>query len=103
MARVKPERLNIYDNLFTLSDFIKMAESEIEKLMKEYNSTVDKIEEINGFILDHKSNPTSTKEIAEKRIVRKTLYNKQVALIRGIAKERLRIKEYMSSIDSKNK
>ena len=103
MARVKHERLNISDNLFTLSDFIKMAESDIERMLKEYNELPDKIEEINEFIMDHKSNPDFSKEIAEKRAYRRKLYNKQASLVKRMIREKSKIKEYMAVMNSKNK
>ena len=103
MARVKPERLNIYDHIFSISDFIKMAESDIERLLEEYNELPDKIEEINEFIMDHKSNPDFSKEIAEKRAYRRKLYNKQSSLAKRMMREKSKIKEYMAVMNSKNK
>lgn len=101
--RVKPERLNIYDHIFTLFDFIKMAESEIEKMLEEYNELPNKIKEINEFIIDHKSNPDFSKEIAEKRAYRRKLYHKQSSLAKRMIREKSKIKEYMAVMNSKNK
>ena len=102
MARVKPERFNIYDNLFTLSDFIQMAESEIESMQHEYNKLPSMIEEINEFILDHKSDPKFAKEIEEKRLYRRKLYGKQATLVRRMTRQREQIKEYKVIMNAKN-
>ena len=102
MGRVKPERFNIYDNLFTLSDFIKMAESEIESMHHEYSKLPSMIEEINEFILDHKSDPKFAKEIEEKRLYRRNLYNKQATLVRRMTRQIEQIKEYKAVMGAKN-
>ena len=88
--------LNTYHNIYSTSDFIGMAQNEIDSLEAEYDALCKRIEQMNCVIC------YSPKNVADNiRSTRRKLYNKRATILRRIKRNKACITNYKANYTQK--
>lgn len=88
--------LNTYHSIYSVSDLIKMAQDEIDKLEEEYDVLCKRIDQMNDAIR------CAPKDIADNiRSARQKLYNERGTVTRKIKRNRSCITNYKANYTQK--
>ena len=88
--------LNTYHNIYSVSDFIGMAQNEIDSLEAEYDALCKRIDQMNDVI---RSSPKNVSD--NMRLARRKLYGERATILRRIKRNKSCITNYKANYTQK--